>query len=1187
MRKIAKILAFVLIFALLMTSLPVIAVETAEEIEIKAVDYYNEPNPSVFNNYGSLIAFAAGAVVEYAIVPPQGGTYKLFIDFGTDPGGNVLHVKVNDDEKLEKTIDTGGWENHAEIEIGNIILSEGDNILGLYVTSAGNVCTYKIRLVYQEPTAPAEFDSFTVAGNAIDSGDIIPRGTDCINVIFTENINSATAILTTADGEDDVTVNTQIIDNVVDVVLGETLDFSKDYQLSFSKVLDISGNNCTVPVLDFTASDETGDAGIATIETVDCYVAGLMVAFEGKMLGSKGQVIEGRKADVTLKNPSGKTIKEECVISDGDGKITFEYTLPANSVEGDYEVIVQGEYADETIEEVCTYDADFEVEDVVRDAYPFDNTLPAGAWVPYGSALGLGQGSVPKYNIKALKSGIYSISVNVGTDAGGVTLKTHVNGKEQASKKIETSGWDERLDFELCKVYMEAGVNTIGIEVVGSNNMYFRTLTLSYIKPAEFEGYNVAGGVIPRGTDCILASFSEEIDSAEAELKTTGGTIVATETVVSEKSVQVVLKETLDYLQEYTLTLAKVTDINGNVCETPKLTFTASDKDEDDGSATIVAKSCNAEGLIFSLEAEMLNSAGFGIKGRQADITVLNPDSDVIKNDSVISEENGKITYSLTIPKDSVAGVYTFVINGEYVAEAAEITQRYISDELRKEILDGFKGINADDEDPTGAVEDIFATYSKELNVDMKEIESLDDKDSFYSRFIGQSFEKMEDFDKAYSANYALELLEMAETKEEAEAIILNEEYAAALETEPGKYNCLKEQKDSFIDAIIALDRQETPKTFKDNYDILANAAMAKEAGKEDVTLSISNKKVKVGQTAEIAVECSKEIKDVTAYSIMVACESDDAAERLSFNAKSGNVKTTVNGVSVVFDVTGLDKTKAIKELGTLSYDTDDAETADFELCGEVVFSVAKIQYDIVCGINEANVSVTVSEPSSNSGRGGGGKTTTTSGAVSAARPSVDDEKDDESDKKEESGEPFDDIAEVTWATESIMELYNKGIISDSEDRKFRPDDNVSRAEFVKLLVAALGINDANAKVEFSDVSKDAWYYSYVANAVDYDLIKGDENNCFNPEEGITREDVCVIFGRVMEKLGYPVETDINAELFADDGKISDYAHDSVYVMRSFGIINGVGHGMFEPQGKTTRAMAAKMLVYFMEAMNI
>jgi hypothetical protein len=61
----------------------------------------------------------------------------------------------------------------------------------------------------------------------------------------------------------------------------------------------------------------------------------------------------------------------------------------------------------------------------------------------------------------------------------------------------------------------------------------------------------------------------------------------------------------------------------------------------------------------------------------------------------------------------------------------------------------------------------------------------------------------------------------------------------------------------------------------------------------------------------------------------------------------------------------------------------------------------------------------------------------------------------------------------------------------------FAPYDNVTREEFVKLIIELTGIKSDGTNVEFSDVSKDSWYASYVDAAVSGGVVKGIGNGRF------------------------------------------------------------------------------------------
>ncbi|NLA85655.1 MAG: S-layer homology domain-containing protein, partial [Clostridiales bacterium] len=60
-----------------------------------------------------------------------------------------------------------------------------------------------------------------------------------------------------------------------------------------------------------------------------------------------------------------------------------------------------------------------------------------------------------------------------------------------------------------------------------------------------------------------------------------------------------------------------------------------------------------------------------------------------------------------------------------------------------------------------------------------------------------------------------------------------------------------------------------------------------------------------------------------------------------------------------------------------------------------------------------------------------------------------------------------------------IQSLLEMGVISKSEDKNFNPLRNITREEFVKMIVAALDLHEEDIKTTFFDVEEGQWYYSY------------------------------------------------------------------------------------------------------------
>lgn len=173
----------------------------------------------------------------------------------------------------------------------------------------------------------------------------------------------------------------------------------------------------------------------------------------------------------------------------------------------------------------------------------------------------------------------------------------------------------------------------------------------------------------------------------------------------------------------------------------------------------------------------------------------------------------------------------------------------------------------------------------------------------------------------------------------------------------------------------------------------------------------------------------------------------------------------------------------------------------------------------------------------------------------------------------------FDDIENISWAIEPIVELAQMGIINGKGDRVFCPNDNITREEFVKIISYAFLKDAENTSVSFSDVAKDAWYAESISKAYNSKIIGGIGDNLFGVGRNITREDMAVIAYRTAVYGGILEETETAADYeFEDDSDISDYAKQAVYALVQAEIVSGMGNDMFMPKQLLTRAQAAKII---------
>lgn len=167
----------------------------------------------------------------------------------------------------------------------------------------------------------------------------------------------------------------------------------------------------------------------------------------------------------------------------------------------------------------------------------------------------------------------------------------------------------------------------------------------------------------------------------------------------------------------------------------------------------------------------------------------------------------------------------------------------------------------------------------------------------------------------------------------------------------------------------------------------------------------------------------------------------------------------------------------------------------------------------------------------------------------------------------------FVDTEDVKWAHTAITALAEKGIISGRGNGIFAPNDNITRAEFAKIIVEAFGVNKTEYKGTFDDVSPDDWFAPYVASAQASGIVMGNGGS-FAPYSLITREDMAVMLFRAMKL----TKSSNEKEVFFDSADISDYAVSAVYALYEKGIVKGSGNGMFVPKSNATRAEAAQMI---------
>ena len=206
---------------------------------------------------------------------------------------------------------------------------------------------------------------------------------------------------------------------------------------------------------------------------------------------------------------------------------------------------------------------------------------------------------------------------------------------------------------------------------------------------------------------------------------------------------------------------------------------------------------------------------------------------------------------------------------------------------------------------------------------------------------------------------------------------------------------------------------------------------------------------------------------------------------------------------------------------------------------------------------------------------------------------------------------PYTDMA-YHWGREDVAALKDLGVELHPDGESFRPDANVTRAEFTAMLYTALAQSGTLPELPeettqppeptesalpaeedseqtlppentteptptpepeapaFSDI-QGHWAQTYIEEATRLGLISGTGSDTFSPDQAITRQEMMVLIDRCMDL------PDENGLGFSDDGQIAFWALEAAARTTAAGLIQG-NNGKLMPNASASRAQAAAMV---------
>ncbi|MED4728645.1 S-layer homology domain-containing protein [Aneurinibacillus migulanus] len=164
------------------------------------------------------------------------------------------------------------------------------------------------------------------------------------------------------------------------------------------------------------------------------------------------------------------------------------------------------------------------------------------------------------------------------------------------------------------------------------------------------------------------------------------------------------------------------------------------------------------------------------------------------------------------------------------------------------------------------------------------------------------------------------------------------------------------------------------------------------------------------------------------------------------------------------------------------------------------------------------------------------------------------------------------------WAKDQIIEAVKKGLVGGYPDGTFRPNNSISRAEFITILTKALGYEKSEKKPVFKDVS--GWAAGSIAAALDKGLLKQSDaaNNQYHPNSAITRNEIAVLTVRALGMEQKALSIANPSAPFKDTKALDKNWVRYIQVASNEGILKGDPDGTFRGNGYTTRAEAVSVI---------
>lgn len=177
---------------------------------------------------------------------------------------------------------------------------------------------------------------------------------------------------------------------------------------------------------------------------------------------------------------------------------------------------------------------------------------------------------------------------------------------------------------------------------------------------------------------------------------------------------------------------------------------------------------------------------------------------------------------------------------------------------------------------------------------------------------------------------------------------------------------------------------------------------------------------------------------------------------------------------------------------------------------------------------------------------------------------------------------PFTDVDSDDWFLAAVQYVYENDRMAGTSSTTFQPEVHLTRAMAAQVLYNLEGQPAVTGDTTFTDAAAAGdWAVKAITWAEQTGVVAGIGDGLFAPTANVTREEFAQMMYNYASYKEYDLTLEGDLSQFEDASAISGWAETAMSWANGSGLINGHDDGTIDPQGTTTRAQAASILMNF------